>query len=62
MFENKMLRIFAPKRDEVTEDWRKLHNKALHYLYSSPNTIRMIKSGMNRWAGHAAQTGMLIVY
>jgi hypothetical protein len=44
VFENRVLRrIFGPKRDEVTRDWRKLHNEKLHYLYSSPNTIIMIK-------------------
>jgi hypothetical protein len=44
MFENRVLRsIFGPKRDEVTGDWRKLHNEELHNLYSSPNIIRMIK-------------------
>jgi hypothetical protein len=47
VFENKVLRIiFGPKRDEVTGDWRKLHNEELHNRYSSPNIIRMIKS---RW-------------
>jgi hypothetical protein len=45
VFENRVLRrIFAPKRDEVTGGWRKLHNEELHNLYSSPNVIRMIKS------------------
>jgi hypothetical protein len=45
VFENRMLRrIFGPMRDEVTGDWRKLHNEELHNLYSSPNIIRMIKS------------------
>jgi hypothetical protein len=45
MFENRVLRrIFSPKRDEVTGDWRKLHNEELHNLYSSPSIIRMIKS------------------
>jgi hypothetical protein len=45
VFENRVLRrIFAPRRDEVTGDWRKLHNEELHTLYSSPNIIRMIKS------------------
>jgi hypothetical protein len=45
VFENRVLRrIFGPKRDDVTEDWRKLHNEVLHNLYSSPNIIRMIKS------------------
>jgi hypothetical protein len=44
VFENKVLRrIFGPKREEVTGDWRKLHNEELHNLYSSPNIIRMIK-------------------
>jgi hypothetical protein len=47
-------RIFGPRRDEVTEDWRKLHNEELHNLYSSPNIIRMIKSWKIRWAGHVA--------
>jgi hypothetical protein len=55
VFENRVLRrIFGPKRDEVTGDWRKLHNKELHSLYYSPNTIRMIKSRRIRWAGHVA--------
>jgi hypothetical protein len=45
VFENRVLRrIFVPRRDEVTENWRKLHNEELHNLYSSPNIIRMIKS------------------
>jgi hypothetical protein len=45
MFENRVLRrIFGPRRDEVTGDWRELHNEGLHNLYSSPNIIRMIKS------------------
>jgi hypothetical protein len=45
VFENRVLRrIFGPKRDEVTGDWRKLHKEELHNLYSSLNTIRMIKS------------------
>jgi hypothetical protein len=44
-FENRVLRrIFGPKRDDMTGDWRKLHNEELHNLYSSPNIIRMIKS------------------
>jgi hypothetical protein len=47
VFENRMLRrIFEPKRDEVTEGWRKLHNEELHNLYSSSSIIRMIKSGL----------------
>jgi hypothetical protein len=45
VFENRVLRrIFGPKREEVTGDWRKLHNEELHNLYSSPNIIRIIKS------------------
>jgi hypothetical protein len=53
VFENRVLRrIFRLKRDEVTGDWRKLHNERLHNLYSSPN--RMINSRRMRWAGHVA--------
>jgi hypothetical protein len=58
VFENRELRrIFGPKRDEVTGEWRKLHNKELHDLYSSPSIIRIIKSRRMRWAGHAARKG-----
>jgi hypothetical protein len=58
VFENGVLRrIFGPYRDEVTEEWRKLHNKELHILYSSPNIIRQIKSRRMRWAGHVARMG-----
>jgi hypothetical protein len=49
-------RIFGPRRDEVTGDWRKLHNEELHNVYSSPNMIR-IKSRRMRWAGNIAQMG-----
>jgi hypothetical protein len=48
-------RIFRPKRDEVTGEWRKFHNKELHDLYSSPSVIRMIMSRRIRWAGHVAR-------
>jgi hypothetical protein len=48
---------FGPKRDEVTGDWRKLHNEELHNLYSSPSIIRMIKSRMMRGAGLVARMG-----
>jgi len=52
VFENRVVRrIFGPKRDEVTGDWRKLRNKKLNDLYSSPNIFRMIKSKRKRWAG-----------
>jgi hypothetical protein len=55
-FENRVLRrIFGPKRDDVTGGWRKLHNEALHNLYSSLIIIRMIKTGRMRWAGHVAR-------
>jgi hypothetical protein len=58
VFVNKVLRsIFGPKRDEVTGGWRKLHNKELHGLYSSPSIIRIIKSRRMRWAGHVARMG-----
>jgi hypothetical protein len=48
-------RIFGPKRDEVTGEWRKLHNEELCTLYSSPRKIRIIKSRRMRWAGHVAR-------
>ncbi|KAJ4438865.1 hypothetical protein ANN_14818 [Periplaneta americana] len=58
VFENKVLRkIFGAKRDEVTGEWRKLHNAELHALYSSPDIIRNIKSRCLRWAGHVAPMG-----
>ena len=57
MFENRVLRrIFGSKRDEVTGDWRKLHNEELSDLYSSPNIVRVTKS-RRRWAGHVARMG-----
>ena len=50
-------RIFGPRRNEVTGEWRKLNNEELNDLYSSPNIVRVIKSGRMRWAGHVARTG-----
>jgi hypothetical protein len=58
VFENRALRrIFGPKRDEVTGEWRKLHNGELHNLYSSPGTVREISSRRMRWEEHVARTG-----
>jgi hypothetical protein len=58
VFENRVLRrIFGPKRDEVTGEWRKLHNEELHNLYSYPDIIRQVKSRRMRWAGHVAHMG-----
>jgi hypothetical protein len=58
VFENRTLRrIFAPKRDEVTEKWRKLHNEEHHDLYPSPSIIRILKSRRVRWTGHVARMG-----
>jgi len=50
-------RIFEPKRDEVTGEWRKLYNEELYDLYCSPNIVRVIKSRRMRWAGHVARMG-----
>ena len=50
-------RIFGPKRDEVTGEWRKLHNVELSDLYSLPNIVRMVKSRRMRWAGHVVRMG-----
>jgi len=58
VFENRVLRrIFGPKRDEVTGEWRRLRSEDLHDLYCSPNIIRMIKLGRKKWAGNVARIG-----
>jgi hypothetical protein len=58
VFDNRVLRrIFGPKRDEVTGEWRKLHNKELNDLSSSPSIIRIIKLQRMRWASHVARMG-----
>ena len=55
--ERELRRIFGPKRDEVTGEWKKLHNDELKGLYSSSNIVRVIKSRRMRWAGHVARMG-----
>ena len=58
VFENRVLRrLFGPKRDKVTGEWRKLHNEELSDLYSLPNIVRVVKSIRMRWAGHVARMG-----
>ena len=58
MFENRVLRrVFGPKRDEVTREWRKLHIEELRDLYSLPNIVRVVKSRRMRWEGHVARMG-----
>ena len=58
MFENMVLRrIFGPRRDKVTGEWRRLYTNVLNDLYTSPNIVRVIKSRRMRWAGHVARMG-----
>jgi len=58
VFENRVLRrVFGPKRDEVTGEWRKLHNEELSDLYSLPKIVRVVKSRRMRWAGDVARMG-----
>jgi hypothetical protein len=56
VFENRVLRrVFRPKRDEVTGEWRKFHNEELNDLYALPNIVRLVKSRKMRWARHVAR-------
>jgi len=58
VFENMVLRrIFGPRRDDITGEWRRLHNEELNDLYSSPNIVLVIKSRRMRWAGHVVRMG-----
>jgi len=60
VFKNRVLRrIFGPKMEEVTEEWRKLHNEELNDLYCSPNIVRVMKSRRMRWPGHVAPMGWM---
>jgi hypothetical protein len=62
VFQNRVLRrIFGPRRDEVTEEWRQLHNEELRDLYSSPSIIRIIKARRMRWAGHVTRMGEMLM-
>jgi hypothetical protein len=61
VFENRVLRIFGPNREE-DGSWRKLHNDELHITYSSPTIVRVIKLRRMRWAGHAARMGRADVF
>ena len=58
VFDNMVLRrIFGPRRDEVTGEWRRLHKEELNDLHSSSNVVRVIKSRRMRWAGHVEHVG-----
>jgi hypothetical protein len=58
VYENRVLRrVFGPKRDEVTEEWKNLHNEELNDLYFLPNIVRVVKLRKIRWAGHVARMG-----
>ena len=57
VFENRVLRVFEPKRDKVTGEWRKLRNEELSELYSLPNIVRVVKSRRMRWAGRVVRMG-----
>jgi hypothetical protein len=59
VFENRVVRrIFGPRRDEVTGEWKKLHNEELNDLYCSPSTVQVIKSRRTRWEGGGGDTGV----
>jgi len=63
VFENRVLRrVFGAKRDEVTGEWRKLHNEELNDLYCLPNIVWVVKSRRIRWTGHVARIGEGVVY
>jgi hypothetical protein len=57
VFQNRVLILLGPKRDDVTGEWRRLHNKELNDLYSSANIVRVIKSRRMRWTGNVASMG-----
>jgi hypothetical protein len=57
VFENRVLRVFGPTKDDATREWRKLHNEELNDLYYLPNIVRVVKSRRMRWAGHVARMG-----
>jgi hypothetical protein len=57
VFQDRIMRIFGPMKEEVTWDWRRLHNEELHNLYASPNITRVVKSRRVRWVGHTARMG-----
>jgi len=59
VFENRVLRkMFGPRRNEVTREWRRLHNEELNDLYCSPNIVRVIKMRRMQWAGHVVHMGV----
>jgi hypothetical protein len=59
VFENRVLRVFGPKRTEVRGEWRELHSEELNVLLSSPSIVRVIKSRRMRWVGHVARMGRI---
>ena len=61
IFENRVLRVFGPKGDELTGEWRKLRNEELNDLYSLPSIVRVVKARRMRWAGHVARMGRIVV-